>query len=314
MLANTMDYAISHRTSYSYASSVALATHLVQLTPRPIDGPFRRQQVLEARLQSDPAPSRRTDRPDIFENMVSTLTIDTPHERFDVLAECRVSLDFTPWPASADSPAWESICAQLAQPCAPWQPAQFREASPLAPIGDTLASLAASFFTPQRPIIEAALALTHHIYTSFTYDPTATDLTTPVAKVLEHKRGVCQDFAQLQIAALRSLGLAARYVSGYLRTIPPPGEEKLRGADASHAWISLWCGPDIGWVDMDPTNDCLVGLDHVTLAWGRDFSDVSPVRGVVLGGGEHSLTVAVDVMEQNPGMAMSQQQSMGQAG
>jgi transglutaminase-like putative cysteine protease len=150
-------------------------------------------------------------------------------------------------------------------------------------------------FTPGRPILLAALDLTARIFREFTYDPRATNVTTPIREVFEHRRGVCQDFAHLQIACLRSLGLAARYVSGYLSTLPPPGRPRLVGADATHAWVSLFCG-EYGWVDLDPTNNQIPADRHVLLAWGRDYDDVSPVKGVILGGGAHSVIVSVDVM------------------
>jgi len=158
-----------------------------------------------------------------------------------------------------------------------------------------LADYARQSFPRERPLLEAVFDLTTRIYQDFRFDPKATEVTTPVETFFEKRRGVCQDFSHLQIACMRSLGLPARYVSGYLRTLPPPGKARLVGADASHAWSSAWC-PGFGWVDFDPTNNCIPTDGHITLAWGRDYSDVSPIRGVLLGGAKHSLKVGVDVM------------------
>ncbi|HSG73308.1 MAG TPA: transglutaminase family protein, partial [Planctomycetaceae bacterium] len=150
-------------------------------------------------------------------------------------------------------------------------------------------------FPPQRDILSAAKDLTQRVFQEFEFDKRATTVTTPVEEVFRHRKGVCQDFAHLQIALLRSLRLPARYVSGYLRTIPPPGKPRLIGSDATHAWLSLYCGADLGWIDLDPTNNLLPSTDHITIAWGRDYSDVPPLRGVYIGGGSHSLSVSVDV-------------------
>jgi transglutaminase-like putative cysteine protease len=157
-----------------------------------------------------------------------------------------------------------------------------------------LAAFAAESFPPGRPIIEAVANLTERVNHDFEYDPRSTTVTTPVSEVLRLRKGVCQDFAHLQIAALRSLGLAARYVSGYLRTYPPEGQPRLVGVDASHAWLAVYCGPQ-GWIDVDPTNNLFPDLEHLTVAWGRDYSDVCPLKGVYLGGGHHTLAVSVNV-------------------
>ena len=175
---------------------------------------------------------------------------------------------------------------------------QFRFDSPRCHASVEAASYAESSFTADRPIVEALAELTSRIHREFEYDPRATTVSTPIDEVLQQKRGVCQDFAHVQIAMLRSLGLAARYVSGYVRTIPPPGKERMVGADASHAWVAAWCG-DLGWIDIDPTNDCFVSDQHITLAWGRDYADVTPLKGVYTGGGKHWLDISVDVVPLN---------------
>ena len=174
----------------------------------------------------------------------------------------------------------------------PWHELEIKP----VPVGPEFAAYASPEFPPGRPVLEGLLALTHRVFHDFTFDPRATEVSTPVAEVLRNRAGVCQDFAHLMLACLRSLGLPARYVSGYLETAPPPGATRLLGADASHAWISLFCGEAAGWVDADPTNNILPGERHITVAWGRDFSDVSPLRGVTLGAGGQSLAVAVDVI------------------
>jgi transglutaminase-like putative cysteine protease len=180
---------------------------------------------------------------------------------------------------------------------APFEPAsEFAFESPFVPALAALRDYAVASFAPRRPLLPAARELMARIHADFTYDGNATEVHTPLAQVLADRRGVCQDFAHLMIGALRALGLPARYVSGYLLTQPPPGQARLLGADASHAWTGLWC-PPLGWIDFDPTNDVLPGdgATHVTLAWGRDYGDVMPLRGVIRGGGEHRLAVAVTV-------------------
>jgi transglutaminase-like putative cysteine protease len=196
---------------------------------------------------------------------------------------------------------WEAVRDQLAVDRSPavLEAYQYVFDSPHVPTSSDLAAFAAISFTPGRPWLEALLDLTRRIYTEFKYDKTATNIRTPPGEVLRLRRGVCQDFAHLQIGCLRSLGLAARYVSGYLVTSPPPGQPRLVGADASHAWLSAY-SPEQGWVDVDPTNDLIPSLKHVSLAWGRDYSDVSPIKGVYIGGGHNGMTVAVDVMPLAP--------------
>ncbi|MFC3230229.1 transglutaminase N-terminal domain-containing protein [Marinibaculum pumilum] len=289
-----MRYRVSHRTDYRYADPVDLAYHLVHL--RPLDGPW--QKVFWTDLRCDPEPAERHADVDHFGNALERVLLDRPHQRFTVLADSEVEVVAQEVP---ETPDWEAVRDVLAAAAigrdssVPHSVCELLGDSAFAPSDPALADYAAPSFLAGRPILEAALDLTRRINDDFAYDPTATDIATPVQQVMRERRGVCQDFAHVQIGALRSLGLAARYVSGYLRTYPPPGQPRLRGADASHAWISVWCGP-AGWVDMDPTNALLVAEDHIVLAHGRDFDDVSPVRGVLFGGGSHDLAVSVDVI------------------
>lgn len=289
-----MLYRIVHRTEYRYAEPVDLAYHLLHL--RPLDGPW--QTVHSTAIRCEPEPAGRFEDADHFGNALERVLLDRPHQRFQVTAESVVEVRA---PDYGPSPSWEAVrdCLSAASmgrdASVPQSVCELLADSTFAPADPVLAAYAVPSFQPGRPILEAAMDLTRRIAADFAYDPTATDVATPVQQVMRERRGVCQDFAHVQIGALRSLGLAARYVSGYLRTYPPPGLPRLRGADASHAWISVWCGA-VGWVDLDPTNALLVGEDHVVLAHGRDFDDVSPVRGVLFGGGPHELSVSVDVM------------------
>jgi transglutaminase-like putative cysteine protease len=200
-------------------------------------------------------------------------------------------------PVFSQSPAWETVRDAVASDHSPegTDAYQFVFDSIRVSAKPELALYARESFSPGRPLLEAVFDLTTRIHQDFRFDPKATEVTTPVETFFEKRRGVCQDFSHLQIACMRSLGLPARYVSGYLRTLPPAGGTRLVGADASHAWCAAWC-PGFGWVDFDPTNNCVPSDGHITLAWGRDYSDVSPIRGVLLGGAKHSLKVGVDVM------------------
>lgn len=291
---DVMRYRISHRTDYRYAQPVDLAYHLVHL--RPLDGPW--QTVFGTEVTCEPEPAERHGDIDHFGNALERVLLDRPHQRFTVTATSEVEVRAQ---EVAATPAWEQVRDALAAAgmgldrTVPQSVCELLGDSTFAPSDPMLADYAAPSFPPGRPILQAAMDLTCRITEDFTYDPTATEIATPVQQVMRDRRGVCQDFAHVQIGALRSLGLAARYVSGYLRTYPPPGGKRLRGADASHAWVSVWCGP-AGWVDLDPTNALLVAADHIVLAHGRDFDDVSPVRGVLFGGGSHDLTVSVDVV------------------
>lgn len=229
-------------------------------------------------------------------NPITYIAMETPHRKLKVQVDFEVDVAPPPDFDIASSPAWETIRDDLKYaPDAPAREASvFAFASLMIPPLPALKAYAAPSFTPGRPIGEAAFDLINRIYDEFIYDPVATTITTPLADVLTTRRGVCQDFAHLAIGCLRSMGLAARYVSGYLRTLPPPGKERLVGVDASHAWLSVWCGGD-AWLDLDPTNGIRGSTDMISLAWGRDYDDVSPMRGVLIGGGSQDLVVEVDV-------------------
>jgi transglutaminase-like putative cysteine protease len=237
-------------------------------------------------LQIEPRPEVLCGHLDYFGNPTTFVTIEGSHRELVITA--RSEAEVTGRPSLGQSPAWETARDLF-------EANEFVYASPLVNHEPELGAYAAPFFSTGRPLLEAVLDLTGRIYRDFKFDSAATNVATPVMDVFKSRRGVCQDFAHLEIGCLRALGLAARYVSGYLETKPPRGRPRLVGADASHAWVSFFC-PGSGWVDVDPTNNLLVGGRHIAVAWGRDYSDVSPVRGIIIGSGEHSLSVAVDVL------------------
>ena len=289
-----MHYLLSHRTTYSYASSVDSAHHIAHLRARAFPG----QTVTSIGLTAHPEPSMATQHVDHFGNNIDILRIDQPHQRFDIEVRAAIEVRFPVPPPASQTPAWEEIAQALdgnGFP-KPIEASEFVHDSPLVPIDDELAAYGARSFTPGRPILEAARELTTRIKADFEYHPGATDISTPLHDVFAGKAGVCQDFAHVMIAALRAHGLAAAYVSGYIRTVHTAEEVALRGADASHAWVAVWCGDKAGWVHLDPTNDLVAHEDHVAVAWGRDFSDVSPLRGVILGGDSHVYSVAVTLV------------------
>jgi transglutaminase-like putative cysteine protease len=280
-------YRVRHATSYRYATTVDLACHLLHLSPRALAG----QRVIAASIVAAPEPSRAVTRTDYFGNTVGWLFLDRPHAEFSVTLEAEVDVALPPAPAATATPAWEAVAAAALRS----EAAEFVFASPKAPAEDAAGGYAAASFPPERPVLAGLLDLTARIRRDFAFRPGATSVATPVARVLAQRTGVCQDFAHLMIAGLRALGLPARYVSGYIRTRPPPGGAARRGADASHAWVGCWLGAEHGWVDLDPTNDLVVHDEHVVLGWGRDFGDVSPLRGIILGGGAHAVSVAVEL-------------------
>jgi transglutaminase-like putative cysteine protease len=288
-----MRYAVVHETHYAYTAPVALSQQLLRLTPRAL--PW--QRCLAHRIDIEPTPGERIERDDYFGNGVTQLQIAAPHQALAVVAQSEIEVSAPPTAAAgAPAEAWETVRdrARVIGPDPSLDAAQFLYESPQVRCLAELAEFAAPSFGAGRDLRAAALDLMHHIHASLEFDPTATNVSTELHEVLALRRGVCQDFAHLMIGCLRTLGLAARYVSGYILTTPPPGRPRLIGADASHAWVSVHCG-DAGWLDLDPTNDCVVEDEHITLAWGRDFGDVSPMRGVTLGGGEQRLTVRVTV-------------------
>jgi transglutaminase-like putative cysteine protease len=288
-----MIYKVNHETVYDYPGDVSVSHNLAHLSVRDREGQTR----LCGELEFSVPPAVTVDQRDGFGNPMTYFTIQQPHRRLSVRAINVVQVRPVPLPDFAASPPWEQVQRSL---CTDRDPAtldafQFVFGSTLVKLEPWQAQYAAPSFTPGRPFLGAVSELTRRIHDDFQFDPSATTTGTPLAEVFAVRRGVCQDFAHLEIACLRSMGLAARYVSGYLQTIPPPGQPRLVGADASHARLSVYC-PGLGWIDFDPTNNQIPSTEHITLAWGRDFDDVSPIKGVILGGGRHSLTVAVDVV------------------
>ena len=290
--------AVVHETCYHYEAPVELAHHLSYLRPREDQA-----QTVEAHtLSISPTPDEMQQRMDDQGNWRSIFALSAPHEALVVRACSRVVV--RPRHAGLDPAAsmpWEEAAERLRYRAgAPYAcEAEYTFPSPFVPLHDALRGYALESFTPERPLAEAAIDLMHRIFADFTYAPASTQITTPMLEAFEEKRGVCQDYAHVMLGCLRALGLAARYVSGYLLSKPPPGRPRLIGADASHAWLAVHC-PGIeangGWLDLDPTNDLIPATDHVTLAHGRDYGDVTPLRGVIRGGGGHELTVHVTVM------------------
>lgn len=287
-----MKYKISHTTRYEYGDLASLSHNELFLTPRDTSV----QTCTSSSIRLLPLPSSLSRRKDYFGNTVTHTTIDIPHALLEISAVSEIFLAPPPVVPADQTPAWDQVKDRV------WQHEtledldayQFVFESPMIPVNHRYAQWVRDLFLPGRPILQAALDLTQKIFTEFKYDPLATTTTTPLETSFDLKRGVCQDFAHIQIACLRSMGLAARYVSGYLHTLPPVGKQKLVGADASHAWVSLYI-PGTGWIDLDPTNNVIPTDQHLTLAWGRDYTDVTPVKGTVLGGGQHQLKVTVDV-------------------
>ena len=283
-----MIYDVRHKTTFTYEDVVSVSHHVLHLMPRP----HPRQTTIDTAMVVDPSPAVESYGKDYFGNPVQHLTVQEPHERFVVDAHSRVEVRPAPAPLALEaSEPWEQVRAKLD---AALEAYEFSFESPHIVATDDVYDYARTSFTPGRPILAAAMDLTGRIFREFEYRGGVSDVSTPVREVFAMRRGVCQDFAHLQIACLRSLGLAARYVSGYLLTHPPEGKEKLVGSDASHAWLSVWAGRD-GWADFDPTNNLMPNVEHITVGWGRDYGDVSPINGFIVGGGSHQVAVAVDV-------------------
>jgi transglutaminase-like putative cysteine protease len=287
-------YDIRHVTTYAYESPVSFARCSLRLEPTSGDG----QKLVSHSVEIRPKPASRATRRDFFGIPTESIVIETPHRNLRIDSRSRVSVCRRAPGRAAASPAWECVrdLAFEATSLGPSSPIGYVFASPLVPVQQPVTAYAAISFPPSGGVLAGAVDLMHRIRTDFKYDPKATVISTPLNEVFEKRHGVCQDFAHVMIAGLRGLGLPAGYVSGYLRTIPPPGKPRLQGADATHAWVSLWCGTEIGWIGFDPTNDILVENDHIVLAMGRDFSDVSPVDGIIVGSRRQKLAVAVDVL------------------
>jgi transglutaminase-like putative cysteine protease len=285
-------YEITHLTRYTYGAIVELTTGVLRLTPRSDDG----QDVERFSIVTEPVSQPLTERLDPFGNRVTSLRIERPHRQLSITASSRVRVNRAPAPTRSST--WESVAAEAVAITSleADSPAIALYPSRRVSVFDEATAYAKISFTPQRPILSAASELTQRIRSDFVYDRDATEVSTPAAEAFDRRRGVCQDFAHIMIAAVRGIALPALYVSGYIRTIPPPGKDRLAGADASHAWVSLWCGASLGWKDFDPTNAIPVENDHIVVAWGRDYSDVSPIESMVLSSGRPRLEVQVDVI------------------
>lgn len=297
-----MNYRITHTTVYNYSQAVGLCQNEARLQPRD----FWRQHCSSSYFQITPTPTDFFELIDFFGNRVTYFAVQQIHTQLVVTAISEVSVYPKPEPKdSSRQPSWETVRSLLQEPYGQNQPQELSQElldarqyildSPMVTTTQELAQYAQSSFLPGRPLVDVVRDLMQRIYSDFTYDPSFTTIATPLSEVLSHRRGVCQDFAHLAIGCLRAYGLAARYISGYVETAPQPGVPRLVGADASHAWFSVYI-PGTGWLDFDPTNNKLPFDQHITLAWGRDYADVTPLKGIAFGGGQHSLSVSVDVM------------------
>jgi transglutaminase-like putative cysteine protease len=295
-MSGVVRYRVRHETVYNYGGNVAHSHQLLHLTPRDT----ARQTCHWRKLALEPQPSARREDLDAFGNTVTRLEYDLPHDRLEVLAEVGVDVQSAPDILAKDSDGWEKVRSALTFSGQPVREdlldaCRYRMESSYVRIKQTFSDYGDDCFLADRPVLAAAECLMRKIHRDFKYAPGTTSIRTSAIEAFEARRGVCQDFAHIMIGCLRSRGLAARYVSGYLRTLAPPGADLAYvGADASHAWVSVFC-PPFGWVDLDPTNDLRVSSSHIIIAWGRDFGDVSPLRGVIVGGGQHRLSVRVSV-------------------
>jgi transglutaminase-like putative cysteine protease len=272
-------YDIRHVTSYSYENPVSFARCSLRLEPKSGEG----QELISHTVDIRPRPAERNVRRDFYGTLTESVLIEAAHRNLRIDSRSRVSVERRTFDRATASPGWEQV-------------RDLAFASALVPVLPPVTAYAAASFAPGAGILAGAADLMRRIRTEFRYDPKATVISTPLTEVFQKRHGVCQDFAHVMIAGLRGLGLAAAYVSGYIRTIPPPGKPRLQGADATHAWVSVWCGGELGWVGFDPTNDLMVANDHIVLAMGRDFSDVSPVDGIIVGSRKQKLRVEVDVI------------------
>jgi transglutaminase-like putative cysteine protease len=293
----TRSYRIRHETRYRYAADVVHSHHLLHLVPRPAVY----QECLEHEVTIEPAPARRVSEVDGFGNPMLRVEMAQPHRVLTVISQMQIEVHTRPAVRADTTQPWEEVRDSFAYHGA-WpsrdelEAARFRHESPHVRLKQAFTDFSAECFPAGQPILVCAEALSTKLHEEITYAPGETSIATAATEVVETRRGVCQDFAHLMIACLRSRGLAARYVSGYLRTNAPAdagvADKKLVGDAATHAWVSVW-SPPFGWIEFDPTNGCFAGTDHVSVAWGRDFGDVSPLRGVILGGGRHQLSVTV---------------------
>lgn len=289
-------YAVRHRTIYAYAEPVELSVNQARLRPRELAG----QRLTHFALEAEPGLEDVREETDYFGNAAACFKVAGAHKRFEITAHSRVDVSWAGRGGPPDSPAWEDVARDTREGASPeaQEALQFTLDSPMVKPFPELREYAAAAFPPGRPAAEGAHRLMQRIHRDFRFLPGSTGLKTTLEMVFQIRCGVCQDFSHLMIGCLRSLGLPARYVSGYIETLPKPGRPKLVGADATHAWVSLFV-PGAGWIDFDPTNRLFPGPQHITVAWGRDFSDVSPLRGVLYGGGAQKLKVEVDVIRES---------------
>jgi transglutaminase-like putative cysteine protease len=288
-----MIYDVRHVATYDYGSVVPFSRHVARMTPTDRPG----QAILAADLDIAPDPAERTAATDFFGNGLTIFALDEPHGTLTVTATARVEV-IPPAPFLASLTPAAAVVADLAAglfDLGSQSPVHHIFPSRSIPLDDAITRYARESLPPSRPVLDGTLELNRRIHDDFRYEPGATDATTLPSAAFAARRGVCQDFAHVMIAGLRGLGLPAAYVSGYLRTDPPLGRPRLEGADATHAWVAVWCGPQTGWIGLDPTNAITAGEDHIVLATGRDYADVSPIDGVIVASGGHTLTVAVDV-------------------
>ena len=288
-----MIFEVSHRTHYRYSTPVAQSQHLVHMTPRAVE----RQTTLRHNLIVEPAPAMRYDGLDGFGNPFVILDVEVPHKELVLHARSSIETHAPPAANFAATTSWDRLDEKMTKPDGSFDldVIQYRCTTRFTGASMAIADYTRGSFPQGRPVLDGVMDMTRRIFADFRFDPGATDISTPVEKVFEQRRGVCQDFAHLMLAGLRALRVPSRYVSGYILTRPPPGQVKLAGADASHAWISVW-SPETGWRDFDPTNGIAVSEEHITIAYGRDYNDVSPISGVLLGGGAHAVSVGVDVV------------------
>ncbi|MGY0613794.1 transglutaminase family protein [Vibrio sp. FJH11] len=290
-----MRYKVQHKTTYSYSAPVTLCYNMAHLLPRDTTN----QRCFNRKIKVTPRPLYQNEGHDYFGNETFYFSIQEPHRELTIDVTSILEIQPHNWVDLVENHTL--TCGELRDILSRAESAEVRMAqefcldSQQIKRSENLRQYAEEIFSDNQPVLKAAMAFTHKIFTEFTFDPTATDVATPTEQVLKEKRGVCQDYAQLAIGCVRSVGLAARYMSGYIETLPPPGQEKLVGADASHAWFAIFV-PDLGWVEFDPTNDLIAHDQHIVTGWGRDYADVPPLQGVVFDGGEtHNLSVSVDV-------------------
>lgn len=292
-----MIYGLRHRTTYSYGDSVSFARCVLRLTPRSSVS----QTVLDSSIKVSPRPSLRQERTGPFGAEMVTVMVDKPHDTLVIDARSRIDVHTPPPPEASASLPWEVVRGRAFEnrELGYDGPAAYLYPTNRTPMVPRITEYARESLSPGRPIVAGVSELMTRVYKDFRYDPGATEVSTPVWQAFDARHGVCQDFAQIMITGLRGLGVPTAYVSGYLRTIPPEGQPRLEGADATHAWISVWCGEDTGWIGFDPTNDILAADDHIVLATGRDYADVAPIDGVILATGAQTLKVEVDVVPES---------------